>query len=136
MAREADISVHAIGVGTETGGGMIMPAGTYQLGGPVVNAAGERGMSRLREPLLRDVAAMGGGRYANADFQAQIQGLGAELRDLGLSPETSLDEGLPVWLRYDVAFVLGLLALMLIALESVLHLLSPGYWLHGRRGTT
>ena len=99
---------------------MIMPSGTYQLGGPILDASGARGTSRLQEPLLREVAAAGGGRYANADSEAEVRALRSDLQELGLLPEPSPGDATPAWARYDLSFLLGLGALLLILTESLL----------------
>jgi Ca-activated chloride channel family protein len=65
-AQEAGIQVHTIGIGTEAGSGMVMPRGTYQMGGPVVDASGRPGLSRLNAPVLQRLAGGGAGRYVNA----------------------------------------------------------------------
>jgi Ca-activated chloride channel family protein len=126
-AREAGIGVHTVGVGTAVGSGMIMPAATYQLGGPVLDANGARGTTHLREPLLRRLAAMGGGEYARADEPAGLASLRAELAEVEVSAELSTDEQLPLWARYDLPFLLGLGALLLVFTESLLDLWIPGY---------
>lgn len=125
-AREAGIGIHTIGVGTAQGAGMIMPAGTYQLGGPVVDASGARSTTRLREPLLREVAATGGGQYANANNEGELRVLRADLQRLGLIPEPSAD--VPARERYDLAFLLGLGALVLLLAESLLDMTLPRHW--------
>ena len=40
VAVEAGIGIHTIGVGTEQGAGMIIPASAYQFGGPVLDVTG------------------------------------------------------------------------------------------------
>ena len=104
---------------------MIMPAGTYQLGGPVLDATGTRGMSQLREPLLREVAASGGGQYVNASSETELRALRAELEDPSLIPELSPGDGVPIWARYDLSFLLGLGALLLILAEGLLDVTLP-----------
>jgi len=121
-AREAGVRIHAIGVGTPEGAGMIMPAGTYQLGGQVVDEMGVRSTSQLREPLLQEVASLGGGQYTHTRSDAQIEDLGTALADLGVSSQLDTDKDLPIWVRYDVPFVLGLVALVLLLAESALDL--------------
>ena len=121
-AREAGVRIHTIGVGTAGGAGMIMPAGTYQLGGPVVDGTGARSRSQLREPLLREVADLGGGRYIHTGSDVQVEGLGSVLADLGLAADLDPDEDFPLWVRYDVPFMLGLCALILILAEGLLDL--------------
>ena len=125
VAREAGIRIHTVGVGTTSGAGMIMPAGTYQLGGPVLDATGTRGMSQLREPLLREVAASGGGQYVNASSETELRALRAELEDPSLIPELSPGDGVPIWARYDLSFLLGLGALLLILAEGLLDVTLP-----------
>jgi Ca-activated chloride channel family protein len=128
MALEAGIGIHTIGVGTEQGAGMIMPASAYQVGGPVLDATGTPSTSRLREPPLRDLAAAGGGLYANARSGAQLRTLTGELRASGLIPEQNLDDEVPGWARYDLPFLLGLGALVLILLESLLDMTLLTGW--------
>jgi len=124
-ASEAGVALHAIGVGTESGAGMMMPAGTYQLGGPVVDARGVPGRSRLREPLLRQVAAAGGGAYAHTGVEGDLRTLHVALADTGPEPEPVVNASAPVWARYDLPFLLGALALVLVALESLLSISLP-----------
>ncbi len=125
VAREAGIGIHTVGVGTTSGAGMIMPAGTYQLGGPVLDATGTRGMSQLREPLLREVAAAGGGQYVNASSETELRALRADLEDPSLIPELSPGDDVPIWARYDLSFLLGLGALLLILAEGLLDVTLP-----------
>ena len=125
MAQEAGVGLHAIGVGTDEGAGMIMPSGTYQLGGPVVDASRARATSRLQEALLQEVADAGDGQYAHADSDGPFRALQAELRDPDISPEPSAADAGPAWARYDVPFVLGLLALALVLTESLLDMRLP-----------
>ncbi len=123
-AREAEVGVYTIGVGREAGAGMTMPAGTYQLGGPVVDARGRPGRSRLREPLLRQIASDGGGAYAHGAEEPDVGALRVALADTGPEPEPTL-EAAPSWAQYDVPFVLGAAALALILLESLLGMSLP-----------
>ena len=127
-AREAGIGIHTIGVGTAQGAGMIIPAGTYQLGGPVLDPTGARSTSRLREPLLREVAATGGGQYANVTNGVGLLALRVELQEQGLIPEPSPGDAAPAWERYDLSFLLGLGALVLILAESLLDMTLPRRW--------
>ncbi len=125
VAREAGIGIHTVGVGTTSGAGMIMPSGTYQLGGPVLDATGTRGMSQLREPLLREVAAAGGGQYVNASSETELRALRVDLEDPSLIPDLSPGDGVPIWARYDLSFLLGLGALLLILAEGMLDVTLP-----------
>jgi len=124
-AREAGVALHAIGVGTEAGAGMVMPSGTYQLGGPVVDARGVPGRSRLREPLLRQVADQGGGTYAHTGVESDLRAMRVALADTGPEPEPVVDASMPVWARYDLPFVLGAAALVLVLLESLMSVRLP-----------
>jgi len=128
VAVEAGIGIHTIGVGTEQGAGMIIPASAYQFGGPVLDVTGAPSTSRLREPPLRDVAAAGGGRYANARSGAQLRALTGELQASGSIPEQNPDDERPGWARYDLPFLLGLGALVLILIESLLDMTLPERW--------
>jgi Ca-activated chloride channel family protein len=128
MALEAGIEIHTIGVGTEQGAGMIIPTSAYQFGGPVLDVTGAPSTSRLQEPPLRDLATAGGGRYANARSGAQLRALTGELEASGLSPEQNADDETPGWARYDLPFLLGLGALVLILIESLLDMTLPERW--------
>jgi Ca-activated chloride channel homolog len=124
-ASGADVGLFTIGIGTEAGARMTMPAGTYQLGGPVVDAGGRPGTSRLREPVLRQVAAAGGGSYAHATAPADVQAMQVALADTGPAPEPVVDASAPAWARYDLPFLLGALALTLVFLESLVGMSLP-----------
>jgi Ca-activated chloride channel family protein len=124
-ARAAGVEVHAIGVGTERGAGMSLPAGTYQLGGPVTTASGGRAVSRLRESTLRDLANRGGGRYAHVDADADVRAMHAAISAPTTPAQAPGDDVRPAWTRYDLPFVLGLVALALLALESLLDASLP-----------
>ncbi len=128
MAVERGIGIHTIGVGTQQGAGMIMPSSAYQFGGPVLDATGAPSTSRLREPTLRDVATGGGGRYANATSGAQLRALTGELRAAGIIAEQNQGADVSGWARYDLPFLLGLGALVLILLESLLDMTLPERW--------
>lgn len=124
-AAEAGVDVFAIGVGTAAGGGMVMPSGTYQLGGPILDARGAPGTSRLREPLLRRLAEDGGGAYAHVTAEADLRVLGVALADTGPAPEPVVDTSTPLWVRYDLSFLLAALALALVILESLVGMRLP-----------
>ena len=118
-AAAGGIRVYVIGVGTAEGSGMIMPTAAYQLGGPVLEESGAPAISRVNEPLLESVARAGGGRYVSvaddgalADFEGSLrvrQAVG------------------PWWARYDLAFVLILIALGGLLIESILDVRLPGW---------
>ena len=128
MAVGAGIGIHAVGVGTERSVGMIMPAGAYQIGGPVVDATGAEGTSRIEEEPLRRVATAAGGRYTNAGSGAGLRALRAELGETGSIQAQDVAEVPPWWAGYDLPFVLGVGALLLIVLESLLDVIVPASW--------
>jgi hypothetical protein len=106
--------VHVVGVGTERGSGMVMPAAPYQLEGPVLTETGSPAISRLDEALLVRVAEAGVGRYAHADDRGALDDLGDQLTPTPLLASW--------WLNYDLPFVLiaaGLFALLVESLLSV-----------------
>lgn len=124
-AREAGITVHAVGIGTEAGAGMVMPRGTYQMGGPIVDANGLPGLSRLNPSLLQQLASEGGGRYVHAESVEGLDALGADLREPTVPPEANTADAAPSWAAYDLPLVLGALALTLIFVESLLDVTLP-----------
>ena len=124
-AREAGIAVHAIGIGTEAGAGMVMPRGTYQMGGTIVDANGQPGLSRLNQPMLGRLASEGGGRYVNAESIEELEALGVDLSAPTVAPQPDAEEAAPAWARYDLPFVLGVTALVLIFLESLFDVTVP-----------
>lgn len=123
-ARDAGVQVHAIGVGTQDGSGMAMPRGTYQMGGPVLDANGAPGRSRLNETTLRRLASEGDGRYALAG-SPDLAALSAELREPTVPPEPDPESAPPAWAAYDLPFLLGGLALGLVLLESLFDVRLP-----------
>ncbi|MEQ1857919.1 MAG: VWA domain-containing protein, partial [Longimicrobiales bacterium] len=124
-ARAVGIDVYAIGVGTERGSGMSMPAGPYQLGGPVTTATGARAFSRLDASSLRALADRGGGRFAQADADLDLGALRAEISAPPPPTEFAATDTRPAWARYDLPFVLGVTALVLLLLESLLDASLP-----------
>ena len=125
-ASEADLEVHTVGVGTVIGAGMLMPAGTYQLGGPVLDASGARVVSRMQEPLLRNVASRSGGRYASGGSQGAVRELGDAMAEPQTDADPRLTDDVALLGRYDLPFVFGLLALVLVFAESLLDVVLPG----------
>jgi Ca-activated chloride channel family protein len=134
VAAAAGVEVYTIGVGTERGGPMSLPAGTYQLGGPVTNAAGQRAVSRMREPVLRDLAATAGGTYAHVDAEGDLDALTNALVAPPPVVETPGDQAPPPWARYDLPFTLGVAALILILMESLLDASLPRLFVRRRQG--
>jgi Ca-activated chloride channel family protein len=111
------IRIHTVGVGTVTGGGMMMPAAPYQMEGTVLDSDGDPAMSRLEEARLVSLAEAASGRYARADDAGALADLRAVLRP-------SQTPG-PWWTRSDVSFVLIAVALMGLLLESLLDVHLP-----------
>ncbi len=119
-ARDAGVAIHTVGIGTEIGGRMTMPEGRYQLGGAIVDQNGAPATSRLQEPRLREVASLGGGRYAGAGDVVGLQQLRRALQEPEVAPEAPTDDVAPFWARYDLAAMLGTVALSLLLFESLL----------------
>jgi len=124
-AREAGVAVSAIGVGTARGAGMIMPRGTYQMGGAVLDENGAPALSRLNESALQRIASEGGGRYVNAENVADLDAFDADLRAPTVAAAPDPDTAAPAWTRYDVPFLLGVLALIFIFVESLFDVTMP-----------
>lgn len=124
-AAEARVAVHAVGIGTDEGGGMVMPRGTYQLGGPIVDASGAPGLSQLNESTLRRLSSGGGGRYTRASDSDGLAALEAELRAPTTPPDPDPASAPPAWAAYDLPFVLGTVALACVLLESLIGLALP-----------
>jgi Ca-activated chloride channel family protein len=66
------IIVHTIGVGTEGGAGVSVPDRPGRWGGPIIDPDGRPAITRLNEPLLREVADAGGGIYLRAGTAASV----------------------------------------------------------------
>jgi len=125
-ATEAGIAVHAVGIGTEEGAGMVLPRGTYQMGGPVTDARGRPASSSLDEAVLRRIAAEGGGRYVYSENLADLEALGAELAAPTVAPDADEPSAAaPAWAAYDIPFLLGTLALAFVLLESLFDVRLP-----------
>jgi Ca-activated chloride channel family protein len=124
-AAEAGIAVHAVAVGTEEGSGMVMPRGTYQLGGPVVDASGAPGLSQMNESRLQRLAA--GGLYARSGGPEDLAALRADLREPTEPPSLELEDARPAWASYDLPFILGAVALACIFLESLIGMALPRF---------
>ena len=82
-------------------------------------------MSRLREATLQDLAARGGGRYAHVDAMGDMLALRAAISAPPLPTQLPSADPRPVWTRYDLPFVLGMAALALVLLESLLDASLP-----------
>jgi Ca-activated chloride channel family protein len=118
------VAIHAIGVGTAAGAGMVMPQAPYQLGGRIVDATGAPVISHLREPTLARLAAAGGGPYVHTDDDRGLQALFGRFE----APEP---QPLPLqldsfWTRYEPAHWLTAAALLLLLLESLADVRAPG----------
>jgi len=74
-AREKGIRVLTIGIGTERGAEVRMPAAPFQLGGVVRGPDGNPVIARLDEVFLTAVADLGGGSYTSAGDAAALASL-------------------------------------------------------------
>jgi hypothetical protein len=81
---------------------------------PLVDEGGAPVASSLNEPLLREVAEAGGGRYVDVTSEDGLESLVAGLREL------SGDRDEPPPPPIDAAFLLVLLAIPLFLWEAVL----------------
>jgi Ca-activated chloride channel family protein len=125
VAAARGMHVHVVGVGTERGGGMVMPPAPYQIEGPVLTETGSPATTRLDEALLIRIAEEGVGRYAHADDQGAVDDLGD-----WLIPSPLLASW---WLFYDLPFALISLALVALLVESLLGFRSRIRAVLGRR---
>ncbi len=116
VAADRGIGIHAIGMGTDEGGEMVLPRATYQVGGQVEDAAGAPAISRINELLLQRIAETGSGRYAYA-------GDDSELRSLNSFFEAG--ESAPLGARYELTFLFILVALSGLLFESLLDIRRP-----------
>lgn len=122
-AREAGVTLHAIGVGTEEGARMVMPEAPYQLRSLIVDSAGVPVVSRLREAPLRRVAEAGGGTYAPAGDESALRELVDALAAPAAAPPPAQEA--PLWSRFDLTFLLAAAALLLLLLESLMDVRLP-----------
>ncbi|MGD2045445.1 MAG: VWA domain-containing protein [Gemmatimonadota bacterium] len=121
-ADEAGITVHAVGVGSEEATRIVMPRGTYQIGGTVTDELGAPALTRLDESTLRHLSETGAGIYARA---GDVAALDAELQAPTVPPEPDPLDAPPAWAAYDIPFALGALALAFVFLESLIGLTLP-----------
>jgi len=124
-ARDAGVRIHTVGIGTSRGSAMVMPRGTYQMGGPVLDANGQPGVTRLNEAALERLASEGSGRYANASTGDGLDALHSDLLEPTVAPDIELEDLPPPWARYDLPYVLGVFALALVVLESLIDVTLP-----------
>lgn len=122
-AAEAGVTVHAVGVGTDEATRIVMPRGTYQIGGTVTDERGTPALTRLDESTLRHLTDDGDGIYAPAGDLAVLD---AELQSPTLPPDPDPLDAPPAWAAYDLPFLLGVLALALVFLESLIGVTLPG----------
>jgi hypothetical protein len=124
-AEEAGVTIHAVGIGGDRGSNMVLPRGTYQLGGPVVDASGAPGVTRLDESALRALAAAGGGLYAYEEDAGSMRTLDQELLAPTVPPDPDPVDAPPPWAAYDLPFLLGAFALACVFLESLIGMTLP-----------
>jgi Ca-activated chloride channel family protein len=122
-ADEAGITVHAVGVGTDEATRIVMPRGTYQIGGTVTDERGVPALTQLDEATLRRLTEPGNGIYARAGDLAALDG---DLQAPTVAPDPNPLDAPPAWAAYDLPFMLGALALALVLLESLIGLTLPG----------
>lgn len=118
------IVVHAIGIGTERGAGMVPPKGSYRAGRRILDARGAPAVSRLRVPLLRRIAEAGGGGYAAATDAAGLRSVHSAFEAPVREPV--LQEAPPIWAGLDLTFYLALATLLCLLIESLLDVRLPG----------
>jgi Ca-activated chloride channel family protein len=127
------IRIHTIGVGTSRGATMVMPDGPYRKGGPVVDRAGAPVISRFREPVLRGLAQVGGGRFAHGGGQARLGEIERMVETPDQQPGSQDASRAPLWARIDLTFWLVLGALVCVLLESLLDFRLPETLVAARR---
>lgn len=106
--RAKQIPIHAVGVGTFTGGVVPAPRRLFGGAGPLRDRDGRTATSRLDEKPLRRIAELTGGEYVGASLEA-VTHLASQLRQsVGLSQVSTrleVDRELYPWLLL-VAFLL------------------------------
>ena len=114
-ATDQGITLHAIGIGTPRGGEMSLRRGTADTGGPVLDRTGNPGVSRLQEPLLRELAQEGGGAYAAGEDAAGLRGIYRTVR-----PTLGGTSGGAVVVGVDLTLLLIGGSLLLLLLEGLI----------------
>jgi Ca-activated chloride channel homolog len=117
------IEVHTIGMGTEAGANMVMPQAPFQLGGTIRDRTGQPAVSRARQPLLREIAAAGGGTYATGTDAGQLAALERLLERPAPAPLAPV-EG-PSWASIDPVRLLAVLAFVCLLIEGLLDARVP-----------
>jgi hypothetical protein len=117
------IEVHTIGMGTEAGANMVMPQAPFQLGGTIRDRTGQPAVSRARQPLLREIAAAGGGTYAAGTDAGQLAALERLLERPAPAPLAPV-EG-PSWASIDPVRLLAVLAFVCLLIEGLLDARVP-----------
>ncbi len=115
------VLVHAIGVGTLTGGQIPVVGGSGETGGFVLDANGAPAVSRLQAPLLQRIATEGGGEYAHSDEEEALGRLKRVFQVSGSSTETAAAVEGP-----GLILLLTAMSLLLVLLDSVLDVLDRG----------
>jgi hypothetical protein len=103
---EDGFEVWVAGLGSDAGAPLFIE------GAPLLGESGAQVVASLNEPLLRNVAAAGGGRYVDVTHDDGFEALLADLRDA--SGDTEGPPPPPV----DAAFLLVLLAIPLFLWEA------------------
>lgn len=112
------IRVHAVGVGTLTGGQIPAARASGQLAGFVLESNGAPAVSRLQAPLLQSIADEGGGAYAHFEETGDLERLRRMLQSTGPSSATA------TLASRDLTLLLTAVSLLLVVLDSVLEILD------------
>ena len=104
--QEEGFEVWVAGLGSDAGTPLFLE------GAPLLDEGGEPVVSSLNEPLLRDIATAGGGRYVDVTRDDGLEALLGDLRDA--SGDTEGPPPPPV----DAAFLLVLLAIPMFLWEA------------------
>ena len=116
------VRVFSIGIGTTQGTGLTRPHRPGRWGGPILNEDGSPVISRLNEPLLREIAKVGRGSYARAESPGDLSQLLGELARLPESGGGS--RGSWLW-KLDPVFWLAMAAIVFLLIESVGQMRAP-----------
>jgi Ca-activated chloride channel family protein len=121
-ATSQGVVVHAIGVGTLTGGEIPIGGGSGETSGFVLDAAGTPVVSRLQTPLLQRIAGEGGGEYAHSEDEEALESLRRVFQvSGGGSAETPASVAGP-----DLILLFTAVSLLLVFVDSVLEALDRG----------
>jgi len=123
-ARDRGIRILTIGIGTESGAQVRMPAAPFQLGGIIMGPDGTPVISRLDQPFLTTVADLGAGSYTRAVDAPALASLLEDFARPAPPPPVSEVPGLP-WTGPGLTRWLLLSALILLLAESLFDVRLP-----------